>query len=164
MMDTVFVTFIIVIIVKLTSLLCYYCDDPLHMEYVVHIIDRVHCQPPAPRMFEDHSASAIHQALLSARSSSSSSVRWQRFCEAGERCGCCGSRFAWQSTLQSAKMRSLAMTNCRRCGQVVCVACAQTRRPLPEGLEGRLCDRCGWPSRPEMLSEQLKDIMAQLAP
>lgn len=116
-------------------------------------------------MFEDHSAQAIHSALLSVRQRPlAQGVRWQRFAEAGEKCGCCGSRFAWQSTAQSSKMRAHAMTNCRRCGLVVCVACAQTRRPIPEqGIEdGRLCDRCGWPSGPEMLSEELKEVMAQL--
>ncbi|CAJ1381891.1 unnamed protein product, partial [Effrenium voratum] len=87
------------------------------------------------RMIEDHSARSIHQALLAverAAKSDPSDVKWQKFCDAGERCPCCGSRYEWMNTARSGKMRAHAMTNCRVCGLVVCVGCAASRRSLPE--------------------------------
>jgi len=101
------------------------------------------------RMFEDHSAKAIHQALLAVQANSRCgrpSVGWQKFSDAGEKCPCCGSRYEWMNTARSGKMRCHAMSNCRFCGLVVCVACATNRRSLPErGIENaRICDRCAW--------------------
>lgn len=95
------------------------------------------------RMFDDHSAKAIHQALLAVRSVAAG-PSWQKFSEAGEKCPCCGSRYEWMNTARSGKMRCHAMTNCRLCGLVVCVACASSRRALQQGIEGRICDRCAW--------------------
>ncbi|CAE7771860.1 unnamed protein product, partial [Symbiodinium pilosum] len=100
------------------------------------------------RMFVDHTAQAIHQALLAVQSrrSMSSQVSWQRFADAGERCPCCGSRYEWLNTARSGKMRCHAMTNCRLCGLVVCLGCATARRSIPELCieSARICDRCAW--------------------
>ncbi|CAE7943059.1 unnamed protein product, partial [Symbiodinium necroappetens] len=100
------------------------------------------------RMFADHASQSLYQALLAtqSRQPSCSDVTWQRFSDAGERCPCCGSRYEWMSTARSGKMRCHAMTNCRKCGLVVCLGCANTRRSIPElCLESaRVCDRCAW--------------------
>ncbi|CAE8643025.1 unnamed protein product [Polarella glacialis] len=124
------------------------------------------------RMFQDHTATAIHQALLAVRASSSSASgsasapRWQKFCEASELCPCCGSRYEWMNTARSGKMRCHAMTNCRCCGLVVCVACATSRRALPEQgiLEAaRVCDRCVWRgSNDAEVLEALSQVYAEL--
>ncbi|CAK8993778.1 unnamed protein product [Durusdinium trenchii] len=109
------------------------------------------------RMFEDHSARAIHQALRAVQARRDATVElppWQKFSDAGEKCPCCGSRYEWMNTARSGKMRCHAMTNCRLCGLVVCVGCASSRRSIPEqGLDtGRVCDRCAWrgPPLPEL--------------
>jgi len=100
------------------------------------------------RMFADHASQSLYQALLAAQSRqpSCTDVPWQRFADAGERCPCCGSRYEWMNTARSGKMRCHAMTNCRKCGLVVCLGCANTRRSIPElCLESaRVCDRCAW--------------------
>ncbi|CAE7246392.1 unnamed protein product [Symbiodinium natans] len=100
------------------------------------------------RMFADHTAQAIHQALLAVQSKrpSATDVAWQRFADAGERCPCCGSRYEWMNTARSGKMRCHAMTNCRMCGLVVCLGCATSRRSIPELCidSARVCDRCAW--------------------
>eukprot|EP00435_Cladocopium_sp_Y103_P014206 s1087_g3.t1 len=120
------------------------------------------------RMFDDHSAKAIHQALLAVRSRVAAGPSWQKFSEAGEKCPCCGSRYEWMNTARSGKMRCHAMTNCRLCGLVVCVACASSRRALakmgrcalPEqGIEGRICDRCAWRGPAD-----LQQLFGQLQP
>eukprot|EP00438_Fugacium_kawagutii_P036608 Skav217818 [mRNA] locus=scaffold889:191212:211400:+ [translate_table: standard] len=66
-------------------------------------------------------------ALLAVRSraaSANSGPAWQKFSDAGEKC------FEWMNTARSSKMRCHAMSNCRACGLVVCVACASTRRAM----------------------------------
>ncbi|CAJ1357948.1 unnamed protein product [Effrenium voratum] len=114
-------------------------------------------------MIEDHSARSIHQALLAverAAKSDPSDVKWQKFCDAGERCPCCGSRYEWMNTARSGKMRAHAMTNCRVCGLVVCVGCAASRRSLPElSMENaRVCDRCVWRGSGAAAFDELKEV------
>jgi len=102
------------------------------------------------RMIEDHAMEQIRNALhcvRKRRSEDAREVKWQPFCQAGECCPCCGSRYEWSSTARSRKQRWLAMTNCRACGLVVCSSCAETRRTLPhQGIlePARVCDRCAW--------------------
>jgi len=107
------------------------------------------------RMMEDHKAVSYHQALDSVRrykvaqesTNAPEDPIWQRFCDAGTTCPCCGSSYDWMHTSRSGKNRANCMTNCRACGRVVCIGCAATYRAVPETgiLEpARVCDVCVW--------------------
>jgi len=47
--------------------------------------------------------------------------------------------YEWMNTARSGKMRCHAMSNCRFCGLVVCVACATNRRCLVQIFTGLGC-------------------------